>query len=873
MTAPATGDSATPVVAPLVGRDAELERVRQVASEVIQSRRARTLTLVGPNGVGKTRLLDAIAKELATEEGGYRVYRGAPKRALGDGPLRSVLKQRFGLTKGLTPEQAAARVRGQIESVLDDRKVGDVCYFIGQILDLPFQESPLTKALSDDPKQVHGLRRSILRYFLEADAAQAPICYVLDDLDAAGEDGIGFVAYMIEHIAAPVLFLCSTRPEVLASPDGWFDFTDPRHERLELGPLSDGVVREVAGTLLSPCQPAAPEPLVDAAVRLATGNLGLLHATVQIFFDSGVLEHATQRAEAPIWHVNLERLSSVQLPDTIEDSIDMRIASLGRTERRILEHAAAIGHVFWLGPLLALDRLERPTPALWLESSAADLSKLEDALSELEAREFVSRLPQSTFPDDVEYVFNHDGERRKLLALTQEESRRGYHQTIANWLRRAGSASDVRNRASLIAKHLAGAGAMLEAGRWYLTAAEVARETFAAKQAAHFFSEGLALVGGMDALRRIEALHNYGDVLVLLGRTDDAQRVFREMLALAYRYDLPAKGGAAHNRLGRIHRDSGNLTEATQQLEAALGLFTSVGDDRGVAACHDDLGKVLWTRGDYEAALERMKEALEMRKKIGDRRSIALSLHNIGVVWRDHGRPMQAREALEAALTIRREVADPIGVSQTLNSLGKLAQDQGQLEKARALYQQAYDVAQEVGEQNRLAIVLTNLGEIQYRMGDRDGAISVLSQAAELCEEVGDRLHLAQAKRGLAKAYLAKNELKKARSSIKQAVELFGLVRSKAHLASGLRTLGEVTAAGAWGANHEGKAVDYFMRSIALCKEIGNEIEIAKSYRSFSDYVASSAHYRNNDEIQREARKLRRMSDEIFDRQRIGVPG
>jgi hypothetical protein len=60
------------------------------------------------------------------------------------------------------------------------------------------------------------------------------------------------------------------------------------------------------------------------------------------------------------------------------------------------------------------------------------------------------------------------------------------------------------------------------------------------------------------------------------------------------------------------------------------------------------------------------------------------------------------------------------------------------------------------------------------------------------------------------------------------------------------------------------------MRSIALQK-VESEIEIAKSYRSFSDYVAWSAHYRQNEQIQMEARKLRTMADEIFARQRISA--
>jgi hypothetical protein len=98
---------------------------------------------------------------------------------------------------------------------------------------------------------------------------------------------------------------------------------------------------------------------------------------------------------------------------------------------------------------------------------------------------------------------------------------------------------------------------------------------------------------------------------------------------------------------------------------------------------------------------------------------------------------------------------------------------------------------------------------------------------------------------------------------------LFGQVRSKVHLATALRTLGEVTGAGAWGEGHEGKAVDYFMRSVAIAKEIGNELEVAKSYRAFANYVTASPHYRQHADIQREAKKLDQMADEIFARHRI----
>src|SRR5690606_32457874 len=82
---------------------------------------------------------------------------------------------------------------------------------------------------------------------------------------------------------------------------------------------------------------------------------------------------------------------------------------------------------------------------------------------------------------------------------------------------------------------------------------------------------------------------------------------------------------------------------------------------------------------------------------------------------------------------------------------------------------------------------------------------------------------------------------------------------------------GEITGAGAWGEGHQVKAVDYFMRAISISKEIGNEQEVARSYRAFADYVARSPPFQGNAAIQREAIRLSEMADEIFRRHRIEV--
>ena len=49
----------------------------------------------------------------------------------------------------------------------------------------------------------------------------------------------------------------------------------------------------------------------------------------------------------------------------------------------------------------------------------------------------------------------------------------------------------------------------------------------------------------------------------------------------------------------------------------------------------------------------------------------------------------------------------------------------------------------------------------------------------------------------------------------------------------------------------------------------GNDVEVARSYLAFSNYVTTSSGYDTNNEIQAEAVKLRRMADEIFEKHRI----
>lgn len=856
---------------PLFGREKAAESLNAAYAAMRDSGQFRAVTLVGTSGQGKTALIGQTLSRIR------KVVKDAPlilsvrarHPGVSYGLFSRLLRERFDVPETLPEAEATRKVESEVRRVLGVENVTDVCFFLGQLMRLSFEESPLTVAATAEPGQSQLMHRGVMRRFLEADSARRAICLVFDDVHRADADSLDLLQSLLTNLDGRILVVCAAERELLAKRESWLGLNPERHSLIELEPLENQTAGDMIRRLMRNCQGGVPDALVQAGVKAAGGNPGRIVQLVRSYFDSGVLEETSAAGGA--WRVNLEKLGTVRLPMSVEEAVALRISTLSKTERRVLEHAAAMGAVFWLGGLVALERMDAEPPELWQSSVRKEIERLEAVLDELVERDYLLRLDDGVFPDEPEFVFKHNFEREKLIALTSAARSRRYHQTIADWLSQQTSARSQEEYMSRLAFHLEQAGSMTRAGFAYLEAGDLARRGFALRNASEAFEKGLTLLGGDDARRRIDALHNYGDVLTLLGKTDEAMASFRQMLGIAYAMNLEGKGGAAHNRMGRLYRETGSLDLAGRHLHAARELFLLAGDQRGVAASHDDIGKLLWVRGDYDEALREMRTALDMRREQGDRRSIALSLNNIGLVWMDHGRPANAKEALEASLQIRREINDPVGVADSLNTLGSLHIDQNQFESALECFREAHNILVGIGERTRTAVALTNIGQTLTRLGQHDESVNILTQAIELCEEIGDKLQLAEAQRGLAKTYVLMGRLKEARRCIRTAVDLFAQVRSKAHLAIALRTLGEVTGAGAWGAAHEGRAVEYFMRSIAIAKEIGNEVEVARSYLAFSGYVTSSHAYDENQEILREASKLKEMAEEIFERHRIVV--
>ena len=821
---------------PIVGRDRELDALDDALAQTLAKQQLVAVTIIGAHGMGKTRLVEEFQARSAARERRTLILRTSSREhsdrgALYD-PIARILRQRAGVSDSATEAEVRAALEAMVTSTLGASATGEFLHVLGAFVGCSYPESPLVEAVEDNPAQRAALQHAVVRRFFEVDTRLRPIVLIVEDLERASEDALHLLrSLMVSFREGPLLLIASATPALLAKLPDWSEGI-ATHTVLDLAPLKADDAARLVMKLLDTVGDV-PEELIDTAVDVAAGSPTLIEQMIRAYVASGTLT----QDETGKWEVHLDRIDDAQLPLTVHDAVNARIAALSPVERDLLEQAAVLGGVFWLGALVSLGRMDRKPPELW--GGGEDLAgHYRDLLLTLRDRDYVLAMPDAAMPGEEEFAFKHNLEREALYGLLHPSHAKRLHLHAAEWLESrfpsgatqfAGAGGRSEEHSELLASHFEHGGAGRSAGLYWLEAADLARARFANVRATELYERALPHLGHEDAVRQLDALHNLGDVLQLSGRNDDAIEAFERMRQLAFRLDLKAKGGVAHNRIGRVYRAIGHLDAAMRHLGTGHALFDAAQDRRGVASSLDDVGKVHWMRGAYEPAERFLQKGLELRRELGDARSIALSLNNLGLVYHDSGRFDAARDAYGEAIHIRREIGDRSGIAQSLNNLGSIHQDQGEHARAAALYRDALEHARAVGDRMRQAVILTNLGESHYRQSQPEQAIQTLREAEATSASLGDRILEGEILRGLAKAHMLTNDLAEARTLITRSIDLFEQAKGKPYLAVALRTAGEIEQASGWGGESHQRARQAFERSIQLLEEVKNESELARS--------------------------------------------
>lgn len=214
----------------------------------------------------------------------------------------------------------------------------------------------------------------------------------------------------------------------------------------------------------------------------------------------------------------------------------------------------------------------------------------------------------------------------------------------------------------------------------------------------------------------------WGGICRRLSRYEHGRTLLEESLSYAKELSDKKAMAFAFNELGVIAYRFGEYINAKQLHKQALQIREEIGNQRLITASLNNLAVVVYELGDYEEAKHLHEKALAIRQKIDDAYGIATSLNNLGNVMHSLGNSAQAISLYEQSLVLRRTLNDRLGIGSCLNNLGLCAEDMGDVKKARQLYEESVALKMEIGDKRAAANTLDNLGRISEKSGDDAGA-------------------------------------------------------------------------------------------------------------------------------------------------------
>jgi len=705
---------------PLVGREHELRMLESAHARAIAERSPQLVTLVGPAGVGKSRLAGELVSRVAAEA---TVLRG---RCLSYGdditfwPIVSLLRAAVGAGETEPAESvssALTRLLGRDEPAL------------GGLL-----------GLGEPTKPADELSRAF-RDLLEALAAQGPVVIVLDDLEHAEQallDLVDFVVDWSRDVALTVI--CIGRPNLLEERPAWGGGR-PNVVSLALDALSLGDSAALLANLLggSTLARRATERLVASA----EGNPLYLEQMVAMLIDDGAL-----RLEDGRWRA-VGELDGIAVPPSIQLLLAARLDRLPPAELAALECAAVEGVVFHRDSLEA---------AIALRSEVTDVGAALRAL-------VVKGLVRPTTPEragDEAYRFPHVLIRDTAYNAIPKRVRGRLHEHFSRWIE-LHARDRVPELEELLGHHLEQAFLLLrEVGEEDARlAAQAAVHVEASGDRAHArgdYRSAAGLLRRADLLhaesgrRRLELVPRFVSALRLSGNIAEARWVAEEALgAIRLRADGVLEAHVLLEQCSiRLLSDPQVVLEDVAAVAGrARAVFADAGDESGLAHAYALLGDVSLFACRFREAEAAYENALEHARAAGD--AYVASLAHGKLAQSAFLGPRPVGSAIDRCEEIRAE-ADPSARSQAMAVLGVLQAMRGRFDEARSSIAACRALCEEFGLERALTWLPGFAGCVELLAGDADSAERELRAGYDALLALGETAVLATTSALLAQA-------------------------------------------------------------------------------------------------------------------------
>ncbi|MFN8520707.1 MAG: AAA family ATPase [Chloroflexota bacterium] len=681
--------------APFVGREDELRMLKDLYHATSRDRRPRLVSIIGPAGIGKSRLawelnkyLDGLVEEMWWHTGRSPAY--------GDGiplwPLGEMVRSRAGLLESDDDATTRAKVGGMVERFVTD--ASDQRWI-----------TPAMLALLGSDAQAGATEQlfAAWRTFFERMAASDPVVMVFEDLHWADSGTLDFIDHLLDWARnVPIFVVTLARPELLERRPDW-GAGKRQFTNLSLEPLAEPAMQELIRGLV----PGLPDQARAAIVARADGVPLYAVETVRMLVTDGRLV-----LREGVYTPNGD-LTQLAIPDSLTALIAARLDALDPADRSLVLDASVLGQSF--------------TPAALAAVSGVDQAQLVPRLRALVRRELLTQESDPRSPELGQFTFVQALIREVAYGTLSRRDRKARHLAAARWFESLGL--DELSGA-LAVQYLAAhanatgddeAAALAVQARIALrAAADRARSLGSFEQAASFLRQALAVT--IDEREAAEMLEDAGEALSRAGLASEAEAVLRD--ALARQEALGDRPAAARvtAALAAAIQSSGQWRDALEILEPASEAFADLGDaERGLMLLLGQLARAHMFGERHQRAVDVADRVLRSAELADAVDIVADVLVTRGSALCLLGQPYSGLGAIQAGHDLALANQQQVTVLRALNNLtayGGLSDPRNALDAALS----GLAHARRAGERSMVAYLGGNAVEVATDIGAWDVA-------------------------------------------------------------------------------------------------------------------------------------------------------
>jgi class 3 adenylate cyclase/tetratricopeptide (TPR) repeat protein len=688
--------------APFVGRADELRELKELFHATQRDSRVRLISVVGPAGIGKTRL----ARELGLYLDGLveNVYWHVGRSpAYGQGITFWALGEMVRARAGLLEADDEATTRAKLAEVVER--------FVPDETERRWIEPALLALLGIEARVASSELFAAWRTLFERLAADAPVVMVFEDHHHADAGLLDFVDHLLEWSRdVPLCVITLARPELLERRPDWA--TGKRNLTvLHLEPLPDDSMRELITGLI----PGLPDVAVGQIVARAEGVPLYAVETIRMLLADGrlVSEGGAYRPTGD--------LSALAIPESLTALITSRLDGLDPVDRSLVSDAAVLGQSF---TVTALSAVSGQTEAD-LEPRLRTLARLELLTVEIDPRS----------PERGQYAFVQALIREVAYGTLSRKARKTRHLAAARYFESLGS----DELAGALAGHYLAAHENAAPGAEADALAAQARLTLRAaadrasalgghEQAIGFLQQAMSVTQDPGELAGL--LEASGVAATVRQRFSQAEGYLRD--ALARREAIGERDSIVRTTtlLAMAIIRSFRFEPVIALLEEAIARFADMQGDAGYAGLEGQLARVYMLSGRYEEALPIAERALQVAEQ-GELTELAANcLITKGTILDNLGRHFEAVALIEAGRRLTERYGHWAITPRAINNLASvLAEDDPRA--ALKVAREGLELNRRIGE--RAFTMLDNAVYAAIRVGEWDWALAQLE--ATLPEE------------------------------------------------------------------------------------------------------------------------------------------